>query len=226
MRFAVVLLGLLPLACATGHGAVGGPANEDYAAAVDHWSASAQLYSKADFIDKIVDVWATYQSPAFREARLHRWGELSGLAASEVSQKLTEELAEAKQELDFFVGMTVDPQKANDLDTRSSIWHVSLLLPDGTALQPLSIRAFDPPDANQRLLYPYLRDYWVGYWIRFPALNALGQPVLGSAERLTLHLGSALGKVDLAFPVGSGPASISGEQAPRAAFSSAASSSP
>jgi hypothetical protein len=193
------MLGLVPLACATGHAAVGGPASEDYGAAVDHWTASAQLYSKGDFIDKTVDVWATYQSPAFREARVRHWGESIGFAPNEITQKLAEEQAEAGHELDFFVGMTVDPQKANDLDTRSSLWHVSLLLPDGTALQPLSIRAYDPPDANQRKLYPYLHEFWVGYWIRFPALNALGQPVLAGADKLTLHLGSAMGKIDLAF---------------------------
>ena len=223
MRPAVLILGILLLGCATAHGAVGGPASEEYGAAVEHWTASAQLYSKADLIDMVVDAWATYQSPAFREARVHRWGEIAGLAAPEVTQKLADEQAEAQQELDFFVGLTVDPQKANDLDTRSSIWHVALLLPDGTAVKPLSIRAFDPPDANQRQLYPYLRDYWVGYWVRFPALNALGQPVLAGADHVTLHLGSALGKVDLVFAVGGEAPS---EQAPRPAVSSAANPRP
>jgi hypothetical protein len=205
MRAGALLLGLLPLACVAGRSAVGGSAGEDYGEAVEHWSASAQLYSKADLFDKVVDVWATYQSPVFREARARRSAELIGLAAPELTRKLADEKAEAGQELDFFVGMSTDPQKANDLDTRASIWHVALLLPDGSALQPLSIRAFDPPDANQRRLYPYLRDYWVGYWIRFPALDALGQPVLKAADMVTLHLGSALGKVDLAYALGPTP---------------------
>jgi hypothetical protein len=221
ISLAVLLISLLPLACAAGRAAVGGPPGEDYGAAVEHWTASAQLYSRSDFVDMTVDVWATYQSPAFRETRVRHWGELTGLAASEITQKLADEQGEAKTELDFFVGMTVDPQKANDLDTRKSIWHVALLLPDGSALAPLSIRAFDPPDANQRQLYPYVRDSWIGYWIRFPALNALGQPVLQGADKITLHLGSALGKVDLAFALGT-----SGDQAPRPLASSTPASGP
>ncbi len=61
---------------------------EGYQDALSHWTASAQLYSKTDYVDRVLDVWATFQSPACREARVRFWAKEAGLAPPEVLPKL------------------------------------------------------------------------------------------------------------------------------------------
>ncbi|MHB8417185.1 MAG: hypothetical protein ACYDCL_03855 [Myxococcales bacterium] len=206
MRRLALAACLAPLACASGRAAIGGPPEEAYGAALEHWTASGQIYSKSDFVDRVVDLWATFQSQPFREARVRRWAEIAGLQPAEVDGLLAQERAEGQAELDFFAAMEVDPSRDNDLDQVHSVWHVTLETPDGRAVPPLSVRSFDPPNVNQRKLYPYVRDYWIGYWLRFPAVDGTGKPLLPEgATHVTLHLGSALGRLDLTYALPPGP---------------------
>ena len=201
MRAALAAALLAPLACATtGRIAAGGPSGEGYEQALSHWTASGQVYSKTDFVDLVVDLWATLQSPAFREARVQRWAQIAGLQPTEVASLQAREKDEARTEIDFFAAMQAEPVHDNDLDQEHSVWHVTLVLPDGRVIAPIAIRAFDPPNVNQRALYPYVRNFWVGYWIRFPAVDAAGRPLLteGTAS-VTLHVGSGLGQIDLTY---------------------------
>jgi hypothetical protein len=202
---AAALAAALPalLGCATtGRAAPGGPVGEPYDDALAHWTASGQVHSKTDFVDRIVDLWATFQSEAFREARVHRWAELAGLAPSEVESLLAQERAEGQAELDFFAALEVAPSHDNDLADVHSVWHVTLETSDGRVVSPIAIRLFDPPNVNQRKLYPYIRDFWIGYWLRFPAIDATGKPlVTEGTTSVTLHLGSALGQIDLSYAV-------------------------
>ncbi len=177
--------------------ATGGPPGEAYGEAVEHWTAEAHVYH---VFDRILDVAATYQSPTFRKERTLHWAKLAGLSRAEVESLLAREQAEATQEIDFFVGLSADPPKYNDLDQRHGIWRPTLVTEDGRAIAPLLVRLYASPDPNLRALYPYLRDFWVGYLLRFPGRDALGRPIAGpDTRRLTLRLASAPARVDLVF---------------------------
>ncbi|MHB1843826.1 MAG: hypothetical protein ACYCWW_03195 [Deltaproteobacteria bacterium] len=180
------LLPLVPLACAHA-GSAGAPADAAYDAALAQATTSRQLYRG---FDRVVDAVATMETQAFLAAKARREGELSGLTGAEPLP----DGGPAAQGLSFELGLVVDPVAQNDLDEPGTVWRVQLLLPDGSALAPTDIIGRHVPDPNERLLFPYLKHFWVAYTVRFPA------PPAGTTGPLTLRLASAVGLVDLAFP--------------------------
>ena len=188
----------LALSCAGATAAPGGPPGESYDAELGQWTAKSQLFKG---VDKVVDAAATFQSLAFREARARRSAELQALPSAAAEALLASEREEAKGEDDFFMGLSIDPPSANDLNEKDSVWHVTLLLPDGTVLPALSVRQFYHPDPNLVAIYPYLQRFWVGYWLRFAAADASGRRYLAQGGRVTLRLASALGRAELPFEI-------------------------
>jgi hypothetical protein len=139
----------------------------------------------------------TYLSPEVRTARARRLGEWLGWTEQELQRHLDAEAAEAARYDDFVLAFYTSDRKSNDLDSRDSVWRVAINLGDGTELVTHDELALDR-NATILHLYPYIGVFDTVYRVRFN--RAPGPPL--STRPFQLELGSAMGKLEIAFRPG------------------------
>lgn len=165
-----------------------------YQETLSRYSARAELYSG---FDTILFAGATLQTPAFREARVRRAALFQLLSREREEALLAQELVEAEQAHEFFLGVHVNNYRYDDFDRDSSIWNVVLVTPAGE-VRPSLVERVGRADQEMRAYYSYLGNFWVGYRVRFPTTREDGQPVIPpGAERVVLRMASSLGKVEM-----------------------------
>ncbi len=137
---------------------------------------------------------ATWQSWAFRQAKVEASAQFLAMSPEEKAALLEQERAEAGQFVDFVVGFYTADSEWNDLSSSESIWRVDLVLPDGKTVEPLAVERVVRPNANMRALYGWLAPFWQAYRVRFPGVDASGAPLLRAGAPFELRITSALGK--------------------------------
>ena len=154
-----------------------------------------------DQLDTRIFCAATYQSWAFREARVQRIASFQSRPAEQVLNTLEQERSAFDGYYEFFFGAHVSDFHFNDFDKLDSIWRLALITESSQA-QPVSIQRVGRSDLNMRAIYPYMDEFWVGYWVRFPRNASNGSPlVMPGTTRLKLRAASSLGRVDMLFPL-------------------------
>jgi hypothetical protein len=136
----------------------------------------------------------TYLSPAVRDARAKRLADWLGWTPEELSRSLLAEEAEGARYDDFLVALYTADRRANDLDSRKSIWRLALRLDDGKERVTHDVTVVDP-DATVRSLFPYIGAFDNVYRVRFD--RGAAAPL--AEGRFTLEVASALGKIELRF---------------------------
>ncbi|HEX8704995.1 MAG TPA: hypothetical protein VF815_39550 [Myxococcaceae bacterium] len=169
-------------------------AEQAYQEAFASFSDRAEIY---DGFDTRLFAGTTFQSVAFREARVNRVAQFQFLPKPRVEELLAQERAEAAQFHEFFLGVHVNDYRFEDFDRKNSIWRVVLLTPS-VEVEPLSIERIGRSDLNMRTTYPYMGVFWVAYQVRFPKVLPNGAPVIPeSATHVHLRLASTLGHAEL-----------------------------
>ncbi|MFN0064020.1 MAG: hypothetical protein ACKVPX_16045 [Myxococcaceae bacterium] len=170
-----------------------GASERAYRETLDRFTAHSQVYAT---FDTRVFAAATFQAPAFREARARRWGEFRHAPASDVEATLERERAEAKQFHEFFLGAHFNDYRWEDLDKPTSIWRVALVLPEGE-VTPVEIERLGRASWELRAYYPYLDSFWHAYRIRFPVNDASGAPLMPEdVKTVKLRLASSVGRAE------------------------------
>ena len=196
------LLGALASGCVTTPPTVGSepPTLKDEAAEKAFQEVLARYTGRAEVyqgFDTRLFAAATFQTPAFREARVRRRAEFQHIPAPRVEEMLAEERTEAAQAHTFFLGVHTNDPKYDDFDRRNSIWRVALLTTAGEA-RPTSIRRIGRTNLDMQASYPYMGTFWVAYRVDFPTTFPDGTPVIpAGTEKVTLRLASTLGTADL-----------------------------
>jgi len=165
-----------------------------YQDVLDRYSRRAELYAGPEQgEDTRMFTAATYQSPAFREARVRRNAAFRAEPAEVVDKALAKERADAEQFDDFYLGVHLVDYHYDDFDRPGSIWRVALV-GGGAEATPTRIERVGRANVTLRAIYPYLGDFWVAYRVRFP------KQVQGRGAQLALRISSALGRVEMSFP--------------------------
>jgi hypothetical protein len=172
-------------------------AESAYRAVMERFTDHREVYSG---VETQLFTGATYQSLAFREARVRRKASFQLWPPGQLEQALALERAEAAQAHEVIFGVTMPNRRFDDFDGRQSIWRLSLLTPQGE-VTPLFIRRIGRADADTRAYYPYMGDFWTVYLARFP-LEISGQPLLGpGTTSVTFRMASTQARVEMKFPV-------------------------
>ena len=203
MRF-VVLLVLLSIGCQTTAPRTGerapsldGPREGEYQAMLERYTRHAEIYQG---FDTRMFIAVTYQSWAFRQARILRRQAFQGQSDAEVATWTRDEKAESESEYAFLVGAHFNENVHDDLDRPKSIWRISLSA-NGEEVLPLQVERISRASIQLKTFYPYLDEFWVAYRLRFARLRPDGSPVFtGNPASLNLHFASVLGKVELTYP--------------------------
>lgn len=168
-------------------------AEKAYKAVLDRFTAQREIY---DLFDTRLFAATTYQSEAFRRAKTQREALFKRLPQDVYQAALAEELAEAREHHEFFLGVHVNERKYDDFDRPDTIWRISLRTPTGEVI-PTDVERLGRGDEAMRAYYPYMDTFWTAYRVRFPITNAEGQPTIPEdAETIVFRLSSSLGHDD------------------------------
>lgn len=217
MRRAALFLALAAAGCAGAPPAIGEPGAElpdpkaeaQYQAALRKVTQHREVYSG---IDTQLFTAATYQSADFREARVRRQAAFQTWPEPKLDDAILRERADAAQVHEVVFGVSVVDRRFDDLDSKSSIWRLSLSTDQGE-VTPVAIRRVGRANQDLRAYYPYLGDFWTMYTARFP-ISVGGRPLVGpDTKALIFRMSSTLGQVEMAFPVTPPPAIVPPPQA-------------
>jgi hypothetical protein len=203
MRLGLLLVAAAALAgCTTGPPTVGEPVpvladkaqEQAYRAVLERYSAQAQIYRQ---LDTYLFTGGTFQSWAFREARVRRDAAFKHMTQAEIDAALARERAEHETHNDFIFGIWVVDPAFDDFDRKGSMWRVALVLDDGEVL-PVSVTRVARVTQDVRAIYPYMGQFWVKYRARFPKTRADGTPVIRpGTQQVKLVLASSVGRAEL-----------------------------
>jgi hypothetical protein len=166
-----------------------GPREVAYQTVLERYTSSRAIY---DLLDTRLFVQATWQAPAFVEARLSRVREFRALSTAEAAVRRDAELARLDGVTEFFVGIHANDSKLDDLDRGDSQWSLALVTADHEA-SPIAIERLGRSDTQLRSVYSYMESFWVGYRVRFARVE------LRPGQSMTLRVSSAVGRAELAF---------------------------
>jgi hypothetical protein len=169
-------------------------AEQAYQQTLERFTARDEVYA---VFDTVLFSATTFQTPAFREARVRRLAAFQHLSREQTEALLAKEQAESQQTLEFLLGVHVNNPQHDDFGRPGSIWNVQLVTPGGT-VEPVSVERVGRSTLDLRSYYPYLGTFWVAYRVRFNPLGPDGRPVIPpGTERVTLRLASSLGKAEM-----------------------------
>ncbi len=169
-----------------------------YQVTISKYSDRGEAY---DQLDTRVFCAATYQSWVFREARVQRLASFQSQTAEQVLKTLDQERSAFDAYYEFWLGVHVNDLRFDDFDRPNSVWRL-VLVTDSMEAQPSQIRRVGRADLNMRAIYPYMDEFWVGYWVRFPRIASNGSPVvMPGTNRIRLRVASTLGRVQMMFPL-------------------------
>ncbi|HVE81423.1 MAG TPA: hypothetical protein VND93_01190 [Myxococcales bacterium] len=170
----------------------------DYQSVLARYSDHRELY---DRFDTRFFCAATFQSVPFREARVRRAAEFRRLPPSEVDRQLQEERAAADAGNDVFLAAHFADPRYDDLDRPRGQWRLALVTPRGE-VTPAKVERLGRSTLDQRSLYPYYDEFWIGFRVSFPKSFPDGSAVIPEGtEAVTFRMASALGNAELKLHV-------------------------
>lgn len=169
----------------------------DYEDLYEAWTREEHGFS-AQRLEGTLHVTATLQSPEFRWAYVVRYAHDLGLTTEERAEMLRTSLADAEERHRFFVTLTGQQFRENDLTRERSAWRVLLVDEDGRQLAPVEIERVRRPTALERAYFPSVSPFRHAFRIAFPTRRDDGRPVIGpSASSIILRFTGPLGRVDI-----------------------------
>ncbi len=153
--------------------------SSDYEKVLGRWTRSGRVF---DHFDTNLKVTATYFSWDFTTAYAIRWAKMFRMPKVEAIEFRHKLLADKTRSNEFYLAVTTQELRWNDLDHKDSIWHIRLVTDRGDALPPITVERILPITASQRAMFPYTKTFYYAYKVRFSAFLS-GRKVLDPGIR-------------------------------------------
>ncbi len=149
--------------------------SSDYEKVLHRWTRTGRIF---DHFDTNLKAYATYFSWDFTWAYAVRWAKTYRLDGKEAVALRRRLLSEKAKHHEFYLAVTTQDLRWNDLDHDDSIWQVRLVTSAGVKIAPSKIERIVPIKAVHRSFFPYTKTFYYAYRVRFPVTVA-GNKVLG-----------------------------------------------
>ncbi|MFL5303817.1 MAG: hypothetical protein ACJ8F1_01335 [Polyangia bacterium] len=153
-------------------------------------------YVAHDYVDKALEVWATYKSWDFREAYIAHYAAIYNLSDGERNKLRQAQLDAYRAAYEFIVTAQSAKYEWNDLEKPSSAWRVTLLDALGHELPSQRVRVEKLPDAYEREFFPNKTPFSKTYSIRF-TMPTDGEFAGVRSGELTLRFDSPIGRLEV-----------------------------
>ncbi len=161
----------------------------EWAAARARATRSGKLY---DGLATNAFIRTVYLPRDVRDARVARIAEWKALSPEETDRMLVAERDAAARYEEFLVFLFTPDLASNDLDSRTSVWRLALVVPGSPDVLPDQVEQIRP-DALMRALHPDLGDFDTVYKVRFPRQQEL------SGKSFIFRLAGAKGRIDMQY---------------------------
>jgi hypothetical protein len=174
---------------------------EDWPARVGSYDAVTSEWTRTTTLrgafQEVLELSATFKSPAWRASHAEREAEHRGLTGEAKDERLAQAQAEMAGPYEVELMVTTWDRRENDLDRgKKSVWHVVLVDQSGREIEPLEIVKDKRPQWVVRAEFAAFGDFAVPYIARFPRTT----PLLGpNVRKLGLRMSSERGGVELTW---------------------------
>ncbi len=169
----------------------------DYRGVYERWTRHD--FATEQYVDKSLDVWATFKSWDFREAYIEKYAAIYSLSDAKRTELRQAQHEANSQAFEFHVTAQSANWDWNDLEKASSPWRVTLLDALGHELPSERVRIEKLPDAYEREFFPAKTPFTKTYSVRF-IMPGPGADFAGTRSgSLTLRFASPIGRIDLVW---------------------------
>jgi len=148
----------------------------------------------------VIETWAIYKSPAFRQAYVERYAKIYSLGDTERAALNNSQREASRQTYEFHIAVQMTNYKWNDLDKASSPWRISLVDGAGAELAPRLVELLKLPELYETQFFPNRTEFSQTYLVRFSRVEAEAAGFGGPASgRITLRIASPLAKNELVW---------------------------
>lgn len=140
----------------------------------------------------VLEVWATFKSPEFRQAYVEQYAALYGLGAEERRELLKAQLEAARTSYEFHIVAQSTQWKWNNLEHRDSVWKIALADGAGNEIVPSQVSYERLPELYEMRFFPQKTEFSRTYTIRFPRESG-GKFAGASTGQLNLRVAGPMG---------------------------------
>ena len=169
----------------------------DYEGVYERWTRHD--FATEQYVDKSLEVWATFKSWDLRESYIERYASIYSLSDAKRTELRQAQREGYQQAFEFHVAAQSANWDWNDLEKASTPWRVTLLDALGHELPSERVRIEKLPDAYEREFFPAKNPFTKTYSVRF-IMPAPGSEFAGvRSGSLTLRFASPIGRIDLVW---------------------------
>jgi hypothetical protein len=173
----------------------------------DDYDRVRKLWTRHDKLVRdvgtVLEVWATYKSPEFRQAYLAQYAQVYGVGNDELLELRKAQLEAARTTYEFHLVAQSTEWKWNDLEQKDSVWKIVLGDGAGQELVPSQVTFEKLPPLYEMRFFPERTDFTRTYTVRFPR-EPNAKFATASTGKLGLRVVGPLGATSVDWESGGG----------------------
>ena len=173
----------------------------DYDKVTARWTRRAEAY---EYFESRIFAYATFKSWDFRQAQIARRSPSERLPSADVKRLVVAERTAVESGHTVFLAVHTHRWEWNHLEETGdkALWRIRLVNDAGDSAAPVEIERLGTRNARYTALYPYYKDFYVGYMVRFPLASESGRAILAASTRsFSVRISGPQAAVDMKWEV-------------------------
>jgi len=171
---------------------------DSYEKIAANWTRDGKVYH--NFGTRAL-VAATYFSLPMRRAFAAEWSRAYDLTATERTNVLANQLAEAEQRVEFVLSFYTPEVTFNDLSKSGSSWRLWFIDANGTKVEAVKVQRLRVQHKKEYLFFPQLDRWSRLYRVYFPIVGPDGRRLVTEQGTVTLRVTGVEGLADLVWEI-------------------------
>ena len=174
---------------------------DDYEKVTTRWTRRAEAY---EYFESRIFAYGTFKSWDFRQAQIARRSTSERLPSADVKRLVAAERTAVESGHTVFLAVHTHRWEWNHLEETGdkALWRIRLVNDSGDSAAPVEIERLGTRNARYTALYPYYKDFYVGYMVRFPLVSEAGKPILdASTGSFSVRISGPQAAIDMKWEV-------------------------
>jgi len=175
--------------------------SDDYDKVLTRWTRRAEAY---EYFESRIFAYATFKSWDFRQAQIAKRSSAERLPTADVKRLVASERSEVDSGHTVFLAVHTHRWEWNHLEDtdNKALWRIRLVTSTGDSAAPIAVERLGTRNARYTALYPYYKDFYVAYMVRFPLVSEAQKPILDANTReFSVRISGPQAAIDLKWEV-------------------------